>query len=479
MGQYVTERGFQRKTLQEIRTELELGLRSVFGPKFETSVDSPNGLLISQLSLSLDKLWQLAAEVYASRDPGQAEGVALDWSAVLTGIDRKPETSCRVRATLYTDGAEAVIPAGSVAQRSRGSLDFTLLSDVSIDRTACDELVVVDDGSQLSTEYTFHFTFGDITLNNESLESNIARLMHIVNQSGVATADFMPGRSDAIYIRQGSGPVGIAAPLPQDFAFRPGSDGVFEAAPGRQTCEAGELDTIPEAVDGWVAVYNREAGVPGTDLETDDELRVRRAASRSVRACGTDPAIEARLKAEVPGVMDAYVQSNRAMTADPVTGRPPKSFEALVIGGDDDAVARKIYETQPSGIQSYGDREVVVVDSRGDEQVIRFSRPAAKYLWLKVNYSIYSEEQVSSNAEIRDALMSWAATEYGLGRDVIPDRIYRGLYTGTTGIGQAEILVAVTNTPDGTPVYGSGVIRIGHAEYASLAAERITLTRSN
>ena len=55
--EYVTDTGLKKKTLQELRTETENGLKQVFGVGFETAVDSPNGLLISQLALANSRLW--------------------------------------------------------------------------------------------------------------------------------------------------------------------------------------------------------------------------------------------------------------------------------------------------------------------------------------------------------------------------------------------------------------------------------------
>ena len=85
MGTYVTETGLKRKTLQEVRAEIEQSFKEIFGPDFETSVDSPNGLLISQLSLAFGNLWELAFEVFSSRDPGEARLVSgpirWDWRA--------------------------------------------------------------------------------------------------------------------------------------------------------------------------------------------------------------------------------------------------------------------------------------------------------------------------------------------------------------------------------------------------------------
>ena len=81
MGTYVTPTGLKRKTLQEIRLELETSFKEVFGPDFETSVDSPNGLFVGHCALALSNIWELAYEVFISRDPNQAEGVALDFAA--------------------------------------------------------------------------------------------------------------------------------------------------------------------------------------------------------------------------------------------------------------------------------------------------------------------------------------------------------------------------------------------------------------
>ena len=121
---------------------------------------------------------------------------------------------------------------------------------------------------------------------------------------------------------------------------------------------------------------------------------------------------------------------------------------------------------------------MTIVDGNGDEQVIAFSRPQARYLWVKVTYSLYNEELAPTDDEIKAALLNWAENEYSMGKDVIPDRIKVGLYDGTTGIGPSTILVAVTDTADGTPSYTDNVIPIDQSDYATLAAARIDLVRA-
>lgn len=473
MGTYVTETGFERKTLQQLRQEFEASFKQVFGVDFETSVDSPNGLLIAQLSLAFDNLWELAQEIYASLDPNQASGVLLDSYAFVNNITRNVATACRVVGTLYTDADSTTVPAGSRAMRARGNLGFTLDEDVTISRAACSRLLIADDGSTKNTSYVFHFTFGDVTLNNTSSSTNLEKLRQLIVAAGASAQLTDLG----LVVWEDSDTVGISTPLPDKFLIYAGAEGDFTAEQvGSQTCEVGELNTIPEAVADWVYVYNYVTGVPGTDTETDAELRVRRAAAtRAIKARGTDEAIAAAIQENVVGVTTATVKSNRTMTTD-TSGRPPKCFEALVAGGSDEDIAKCIWDNQPSGIQSYGNVTVMVTDKAGDQQAVSFSRPTPKYLWVKVSYHLYSEEQFPGSTAMKQGIVDWSEAEYQMGKDVIPDRIYNGIYK-VPGVGQASIQVAVTDDANGTPSYGTDTVAINTSEYATLAPERITLTQ--
>lgn len=474
MGEFVTSTGLNRKTLQELRLEFENKFKQVFGVAFETAVDSPNGLLISQLALSYNDLWELAQEIYSSLDPNQAVGAALDARAAFNGVSRKPALPCTVDAVLYTSGDRATIPAGSLAKRQRGNLNFSLDETVTISRASCDELLIIDDGSAKNTEYVFHFTFGDVTLNNSTSASNLSVLRTAVNSAGGSATLTYRG---LIVRMSDSSPVGITGAMPSDFIIQSGANGKFTAVElGYQTCEIGELDTIAVGVSGWNSVYNYVAGDPGEDLESDESLRVRRAAAARVRKSrATDPAIEAALL-DVRGVSSALVKSNRGFATDS-DGIPGKSFNSLVIGGNDNEIAQCIYENQPAGIQSYGNTSVNITDSHGIEQQISFSRPTAVYLWVKVTYSLYDEEAFPGQDVVKDALVEWAEKEYTLGKDIISTRINQGLYD-VPGIGVATCAVAVTDSPDTAPSSASYEtdkrIPVSFFSYAALEDDRIS-----
>ena len=474
MGEFVTPTGLNRKTLQELRVEFENKFKQVFGVAFETAVDSPNGLLISQLALSYNDLWELAQEIYSSLDPNQAVGAALDARVAFNGVSRKPALPCTVDAVLYTSGDSATIPAGSLAKRQRGNLNFSLDETVTISRASCDELMIVDNGSAKNTEYVFHFTFGDVTLNNSTSASNIAVLATAIHNAG----GYSEITTRGIVVRSmDDSPVGITGSKPSDFIILAGKKGSFTAVnEGLQTCEIGELDTIAVGVSGWNSVYNYVAGDPGEDLESDESLRVRRAAAARVRKSrATDPAIEAALL-DVRGVSSALVKSNRGFDTDS-DGIPGKSFNSLVIGGNDNEIAQCIYENQPAGIQSYGNTSVNITDSHGIEQQISFSRPTPIYLWVKVTYSLYDEEAFPGQDAVKDALVEWAEKEYTLGKDIISTRINQGLYD-VPGIGVATCSVAVTDSPDTAPSSASYEtdkrIPVSFFSYAAIEDDRIS-----
>lgn len=464
--EYVTDTGLKKKTLQELRTETENGLKQVFGVGFETAVDSPNGLLISQLALANSRLWDLAQEIYSSLDPNQATGTALDARASFNGVTRKPAEACTVTAMLYTEEASATIPAGSIANRQRGDLDFTLDEAVSINRASCAELML-DISDVESGTYTLEFSFGSVSWDTTSSTT----LASLITTAGGTAEDTPRG----LRVTYSGGSVGLTGSIPDGLVVQAGEHGNFTAvSTGLQTCEIGELDNILISVDGWSSVYNYEAGTPGADLESDASLRIRREAAAKVkRSKATDPATEAALL-DVSGVTSAQVISNRGFDTD-VNGVPGKAFTALVVGGTDAAVAQCIYENQPSGIESWGNTTVNVTDSHGAQQQISFSRPTPIYLWVKVTYAIYNEETFTGEEAMKKALVEWAAREYTLGKDIISTRLGQGLYE-VPGIGVATFEVGTSSAPETPPVsYASDVqIAVPAFEYAVLEEDRIT-----
>lgn len=136
--------------------------------------------------------------------------------------------------------------------------------------------------------------------------------------------------------------------------------------------------TIETPVAGWASVTANTDATLGENLETDAELRLRRADRLRAQGSGTLEAIRAALL-ETTGVEQAYVFENASSITDVASNRPPKSIECIVQGGTDVAVAQTIFDNKPAGIETYGhapdDVTENITDSQGTVTAIEFTRP--------------------------------------------------------------------------------------------------------
>ena len=157
-------------------------------------------------------------------------------------------------------------------------------------------------------------------------------------------------------------------------------------------------------------------------------------------------------------------------------GRPPKSFETVVEGGTDDAVALKIWQLKPAGIQTFGNTHVIVTDSQGNPQGIEFTRATEVYLWADVLLVLNPQETFPTNGQqlVADAIVNYGNT-LGVGTDVFVQRVQSAIFA-IPGIAQASVQIARTPTPTTLPVpFGSSDIAIGASEISLWDTSRVNV----
>jgi uncharacterized phage protein gp47/JayE len=234
----------------------------------------------------------------------------------------------------------------------------------------------------------------------------------------------------------------------------------------------GALNDIVSKINGLEAAINYASGITGREAESDTELRMS-LGIRQKQATANEVAIENEIL-KLNGVEYARVYSNRDIVE--VNGRPPKSYEAIVVGGDDKEIAELIFENGPAGVQAFGNSINDVVDDSGNHWEIGFSRPVNKYVWVKVDYSHNSEEALPMDVvnAIQENIIAWSNTALNVGIDLIYQKMFRPVYD-VPGIGFANIKVAVTTdlTPPEPEAYESKNIEIGEVEIAVLDKTRI------
>lgn len=111
----LTAFGFNRKTTEEILTELETSELALISPALNVSAETPIGQLNGIFAGKIGELWELAEAVFAAFDPDAANAQALDAIAALTGTFRKLATKGTVTLSVNLD-ATTTLSAGAIAQ---------------------------------------------------------------------------------------------------------------------------------------------------------------------------------------------------------------------------------------------------------------------------------------------------------------------------------------------------------------------------
>ncbi|OQY32019.1 MAG: hypothetical protein B6241_12395 [Spirochaetaceae bacterium 4572_59] len=473
----LTPQGFIPKPLQLIISEMEGDYKKLYGDDLDVSAESVMGQWIGTSAKREALLWEQMAEVYASRDPSSAEDIPLDNICDYTGVKRLK--ALKTYAPILLKGREGkIIEAGKRVEQSFASyqVDYILRDKVTITSANVQEALFSVPEVKGSTLYS-------ITLNGvlfEYTSSVDASLNEILQALYLQITETWSGNcsiKDDLYLMtydyETAFSAGCNEELSMDEFWTPGITDAEKT--GKYPAPAGTIDTIVSTQTDWDTVKNPVQGISGRDTESNEELRIRRRLSLSAKGNGTDEAIRSGLLQDVDGVADAVVISNRKDNPDD-KGRPGHCFEAVVEGGNEDEIAAKIWEKMGSGIEPYGHINKTVKDIMGGDQTVCFSRPSVKYLWVRIEYSLYSEEDFPSDGEeqIRQSILDFALEEYKKGQDVICKRLIGPVYK-TSGIDEANVYIAITAAPEDDPVYHQNNFPVDETDYAEVSAGRVVL----
>jgi hypothetical protein len=250
-------------------------------------------------------------------------------------------------------------------------------------------------------------------------------------------------------------------------AFAGGADVAFRAvSAGPLKALAGTVWTLRTVVLGWTGATNAGDAAPGRLAQKDAEAR--RLLQLSFRSGGgsSDETIRSVLLG-LPGVTEALVISNRHWYPDE-DGRPPKSFECVVRGGDDASIALAIWRAMAGGIEPVGDVPNTITDSQGDAQSVPFSRPIDVPIYLDWRYRPKSNAPTNLEALVRQALLNFGNSLH-MGDDVEPWAFEQ--VVETAGMVEAGLRVGTSAGPTSTRP-----LVITRKQLATFDSTRITFT---
>ena len=204
-----------------------------------------------------------------------------------------------------------------------------------------------------------------------------------------------------------------------------------------------DIDTITNIVDtvgGWQTVTNPNVATPGTNVQSDAQLRLERALS--VGAPGTNQ-IDSIIGVVfgVDDVRRVRVYENETDIVQPVTGLTAHSLAVIVDGGVNEDIAQAIFSKRSTGVTQFQAGTPVNVSVQSEKYPqqtteIKFSRPT--YVDMVVTVTIESDGSLPNDADeqIKQAILNYSAGSltnpecgfnqlgFDIGENVVLSRLY-------------------------------------------------------
>lgn len=226
-------------------------------------------------------------------------------------------------------------------------------------------------------------------------------------------------------------------------------DYVAETA-GRKLAPAGTLTVQAQTKSGWVSITNPTDAVPGREVETIDELRLRRRRELAQQGSASLSGLIADLS-DVDGIIEYRVIANDTdATRD---GVPPRTIHVLIWDGSDEAadndeVAQAIFDSKDATDPTMGDSVGIAVDPVGNEHDVRFDR--AEQIELYAELTLKPTKTV--NQAVAEALAKQAVVDAmpsAIGGEVIILALKSAPLSVTGVVDVTRIRIGETNPPTG------------------------------
>lgn len=192
---------------------------------------------------------------------------------------------------------------------------------------------------------------------------------------------------------------------------------------------AGTLTIIDTPITGWSTVTNPANAEVGQNEETDTELRARRELSVTRAAKSIIDTILAEVLA-VPNVEEAFIFENDTDVISPNTDTPPRSFQTVVLGGDNADIATAIYNEKPITMKTFGNTTENVTDSQGFLHPVNFTRPTVLEIYIIINLTVTSAYPPDGDDQIKQNIVDYdngdlvVGRGFGVGDDVVHSELY-------------------------------------------------------
>ena len=426
----VTADGFQAKRVEDIKKELEESFRTVFGSGINLNPRGPFGQIIGILSEREGEIWELTEDVYNGFFPQNAQGVGVDNALSLVGLTRKASTNS-IATLRFFGTAGTVIPIDTQVSRSDDSTVVfdtedntgTILAGTGTDEVQDIAFSAVPDSGSFTLDFGGQITAAILFSDSAAaVEAALEALSNIGVGNVAVTGSYAAGFTVTFQAVLGEAPqvllivnsntllIGATPVTVTPSETTPGVlPSVDLEASATETGEidapAGTLDTLDTGpIAGFDSVTNPLDAELGSDVESDPDAKSRRNDSIANPGNATLVAIRAKLL-ELDDVVAVNIFENTSIII--LNGRPAKSYEAVIQGGDDDEIGETMWETKPAGIRQFGSTSVVVKDSQGFDRTQFFSRPSAVTIYVEIDLTTDASFPIDGLDQVKAAVLAY------------------------------------------------------------------------
>jgi uncharacterized phage protein gp47/JayE len=446
----LTTSGFIMKRGADILGDLKTNLSTIY-PLVNLNDDTVTVQILGIIAKELASLWEVSNAVYNSTYPNSAEGVMLDYVCELNAITRLGATN--TQAIIGAKGIDGTIVLSQFfqCQNAAKTITFAPASDFTISNQNTVQCTFNVSNVQDNAVYSVTVNNHIASINSGTGATAISIAEQLYNEINILTdilevsASLPTTPNGHFMIVSNDGKSGFLAIITSNLTmidfYTPFV--AYAVDTGALSANAGTITYILTPVAGLDSIYNFIDAITGNDIETDTDLRIRRADNiRTVGAC-TIESMRARILQDVNNVKQCLVYENDKDIVD-LEGRPPHSVEVLVDGGIDQDIANEIWQIKGGGIQTYGNQSYTITDSMGIQRLIYFSRPTPQYIWLQLTLDINDSFPISGTETISNNLVNFAENEFNIGDEILIQALYGSIYS-VSGITNSIILIGVSN----------------------------------
>lgn len=181
------------------------------------------------------------------------------------------------------------------------------------------------------------------------------------------------------------------------------------------------VNKIMTPVAGWESVTNPTEATTGTIVERDSELRARRAQSVANPTQSLIVGLAGEIAA-LDGVNRYAIYENDGSSTD-ANGVPGHSICCVVEGGNQNEIARTIYNRKTPGCGTHGTQSVTVYDRYNQASVVKFTPLTYVNVDIEIHISARSGYASTMAVEMKNAILEYLDS-FSIGTDLTTSIIW-------------------------------------------------------